>query len=37
MEKGFGGIDSGFQGAIKTLDSHFAKADAVLQVSLVRV
>jgi len=28
----FGGTDSGVQGAIKTLDSHFAKADAILQV-----
>jgi len=27
----FGGTDSGVQGAIKTLDSHFAKADAILQ------
>lgn len=32
MEIGFGGTDSGFQGAVKSLDSHFAKADALLQV-----
>lgn len=35
MEIGFGGMDGGVQGAVKTLDSHFAKADALLQVSLV--
>lgn len=26
-------MDSGFQGAIKTLEFHFAKADTILQVS----
>lgn len=35
MEIGFGGTDSGFQGAVKSLDSHFAKADALLQVILI--
>jgi hypothetical protein len=35
MEIGFGGMDSGFQGAVKSLDSHFAKADALLQVGVV--
>lgn len=32
MEKRFDVMDGAFQGAVKTLDAHFAKADAILQV-----
>lgn len=32
MEKGFGGMDGAFHVAVKTIDAHFAKADAILQV-----
>lgn len=35
MEIGFGGMDGGVQSALKSLDSHFAMADARLQVGLV--
>lgn len=32
MEKRFDVMDGAFQGAVKTLDAHFAKADAILQI-----